>query len=138
MLHMVKLAVGIRDVAHLRQVQAARLAEALPLRHRTRSFPRRADEITAGGSMYWVIAGAIVVRQRITDILHDHWEDGSACAGLIFDPELVGVAARPTKPFQGWRYLAAEDAPPDLGQEAATGEALPPALRHALRELGLL
>jgi hypothetical protein len=138
MLHMVKLAVGIRDVAHLRQVQAMRQAQNPPLRHQTRSFPRRAAEITEGGSMYWVIAGAIVVRQRIIDITHDRWEDGTACAGLILDPDLVGVASRPTKPFQGWRYLAATDAPADLDQAAPADDALPRALQNALRELGLL
>ena len=40
MLHLSKLAVGIRDIAHLRAVQAVRLAEAPPLRHRTGNFQR--------------------------------------------------------------------------------------------------
>jgi hypothetical protein len=135
---MLKLAVGIRDIAHLRQVQAQRLVQNPPLRHQTRSFPRRAAEITAGGSMYWVIAGAIVVRQRIVDITHDRWDDGSACAGLVLDPALVGVAARPTKPFQGWRYLAEDAAPSDLDAAAPVDGELPAELRRALQALGLL
>lgn len=137
MLHLMKLAVGARDVAHLQAWQAAR---EKPLRHRTRNFPRRAAELLDGGSMYWVIGGAMLVRQRLTDIVDDKLEDGSACAGLLLDPVLVPVAARLMKPFQGWRYLKPEDAPADLARGvAAEGEAaLPPRLRRELRSLGLL
>lgn len=140
MLHLTKLAVGVRDVAHLAQLQADRVLHDPPLRHRTRNFPRRAAEIIESGSLYWVIAGATLVRQRILDIRPDHWDDDRACAGIILDPALVPVAARPTKPFQGWRYLSAEAAPPDLGAapEAEGADALPPAMRRELQALGLL
>ena len=140
MLHLMKLAVGIRDLAHLRAVQAARAEADPPLRHYTRNFPRRAAEIRDGGSIYWVVSGALLVRQRILDIVEDRWDDGSACAALVLDPALVPVAGRPTKPFQGWRYLEAGDAPPDLGPQAAAEgvDALPEAMRRELTELGLL
>jgi hypothetical protein len=140
MLHLTKLAVGISGVAHLHAVQTERAAIAPPLRHRTRHFPRRAAEIVNGGSMYWVIAGATLVRQRLLAIERDHWDDGSTCAALILDPVLVPVVARATKPFQGWRYLTHPQAPPDLAlSPVAEGEAeLPPALRQELRLLGLL
>lgn len=139
-LHLMKLAVGVRDIAHLRELQARRIAADPPLRHQTRSFPRRAAEIVPEGSIYWVIAGAMVVRQRIVEIREEHWDDGSACAALLLDPELVPVAGRPMKPFQGWRYLEAAAAPPDVGAgtPAEGVEALPEALRRALRELALL
>lgn len=140
MLHLMKLAVGIRDLAHLAERQAARAVSDPPLRHQTRMFPRRAAEIVDGGSIYWVIAGAMLVRQRIVEIRQEAWDDATTCAGLILDPTLVQVEARPTRPFQGWRYLSAEDAPPDLtatpqGREVA---AMPPALRKELASLGLL
>jgi len=140
MLHIMKLAVGIRDLAHLRAVQAARLATEPPLRHRTRNFPRRAREVVDGGSMYWVVSGSLLVRQRIVDIVDSQWEDGSACAAILLDPELVSVAGRPTRAFQGWRYLEPEAAPPDLaGLALADGaEAMPEPMRRELRELGLL
>ena len=140
MLHMTKLCVGISDVGQLRSAQAARLAAGGELRHRTRSFPRRAAEVIDGGSLYWVIAGAMVVRQRVIDIVEDRWEDGSRCAGLLFDAALVTVAGRPTKPFQGWRYLDASAAPADFGTAASASgsDALPPALRRELEVLGLL
>lgn len=139
MLHMTKLAVGVRDIDHLREMQQERGTLNPPLRHRTRSFPRRREEILDGGSMYWVISGALLVRQRILDIIEDRWDDGSACTALLLDPELIPLSGRLTKPFQGWRYLPAADAPPDvLLTDEAIGDALPPALRRELRALCLL
>ena len=136
MLHIAKLAVGIRDIAQLRALQAERLAAQGRLRHLTRNTPRRAAEILAGGSIYWVIAGAMVVRQRITGIAAATHDDGAACAALELDAALVPVAGRPTRAFQGWRYLAAEAAPPDL--TGSTAAELPEALRRDLQALGLL
>jgi hypothetical protein len=140
MLHLMKLAVGIRDIAHLRDVQAARVATDPPLCHRTRNAPRRAVELLEGGSLYWVISGAMVVRQRLLDVTQSTWNDGTPCASLVLGPKLVPVLARPMKPFQGWRYLAAGDAPPDLtsAMQASGEDALPDALRRELRLLGLL
>ncbi len=140
MLHLVKLAVGIRDLAHLAERQAARAVSDPPLRHQTRMFPRRAEEIVAGGSIYWVVTGVVLVRQRIVEIRQEAWDDATACAGLILDPKLVQVEARPMRPFQGWRYLAADDAPPDLeSSRPGRGEAaMPPALRRELATLCLL
>jgi hypothetical protein len=140
MLHILKLAVGVKDPAHLAEIQARRAKLEPPLRHQTRSFPKRAPEVVAGGSIYWVIAGWIQLRQRIVEVREEQWDDGTRCAGLLLDPVLVPVAARPQKPFQGWRYLAAEAAPPDIAAGAAAegAEALPAGLRRELRELGLL
>jgi hypothetical protein len=140
MLHLTKLAVGVRDLDHLRGLQAERMVGGATLRHRTRNFPRRRDEILAGGSIYWVIGGSMLARQRLLDIIEDQWDDQSACAGLILDPNLVPLEGRPTKPFQGWRYLAASDAPADRAAAApARGiEALPAPLRRELADLCLL
>ena len=140
MLHLTKLAVGVRDIDHLREVQAERAQSNPPLRHRTRAFPRRHHEVTDGGSMYWVINGSMLVRQRIVDIIEDRRDDGSACTGLVLDPKLVPLAGRPTKPFQGWRYLRPDEAPGDLvrGKRARGVDSLPPTLRHELQVLCLL
>jgi hypothetical protein len=138
-LHLVKLAVGARDLTHLRAIQAERALREPPLRHRTRNMPRRAAEILAGGSMYWVIGGALIARQRIIDIVTDRWDDGTPCAGLLLDAALVPVRGRLMKPFQGWRYLQAPDAPADSTAGPADGAAeLPDALRHELETLCLL
>jgi hypothetical protein len=129
----------VRDVAHLAALQEARRTADPPLRHRTRNSPKRAEELCAGGSIYWVIGGVILVRQRVLDIIEDHWDDGSRCAGLVLDPALVRVQARAMKAFQGWRYLPPADAPADV---TATGEAggaeLPDEMRRALAALALI
>ncbi len=140
MLHLAKLAVGTRDIADLRSWQARRAMEAPPLRHLTRQMPRRAAEITDGGSLYWVVQGSMVVRQRVTAIRPDRMADGTACAALVLDPLLVEVEGRPTRAFQGWRYLRPEAAPPDLATpHLAEGEAsLPEAMRRELRVLRLI
>jgi hypothetical protein len=139
-LHLLKLSVGPKTVEQLRAIQARRAESEPPLRHQTRTMPRRAAEILDGGSIYWVIGGFLQVRQRVIGLIEDVWDDGSACCGIVLDPELVAVEARAVKPFQGWRYLTAEDAPPDVrAGAAATGiEALPAKLRAALRDAALI
>jgi hypothetical protein len=140
MLHVTKLAVGVRDIDHLRELQAARLRDHPPLRHRTRNFPRRRSEVIDGGSMYWVIAGTMLARQRIVDIIEDQRDDLTPCASLILDPEIISLMGRPTRAFQGWRYLDPDDAPLDSpAMGAILGlESLPASLRHELRALCLL
>ncbi len=140
MLHLTKLAVGVRDSEHLRALQAERMLTSPPLRHRTRNFPRRRDDVLDGGSMYWVVGGTMLVRQRILDLIEDQRDDGTKCSAIILDPELVPLIGRPTKAFQGWRYLQADDAPLDMVDIGAVLgiEALPAALRRELRALCLL
>src|ERR1700684_2499377 len=101
MLHLTKLAVGVRDTDHLRELQAERMREHGRLRHRTRNFPRRRNEILDGGSMYWVIAGTMLARQRVVDIVEDHRDDLTPCTSFILDPEIVPLAGRPTRAFPG-------------------------------------
>lgn len=141
MLHLIKLAVGPKDVAALAALQQDRLRKDPPLRAWTRMFPKRIDEVASGGSIYWVIGGFVRVRQRILGIREEEWEDGVPCAALLLDPTLVAVEARPSKPFQGWRYLKPEEAPPDVTSERVPArglERLPPKLRQELAELCLI
>ena len=90
--------------------------------------------------MYWVIGGSLLARQRIVDIVEDQRDDGTPCSALILDPHIVPLAGRPTKAFQGWRYLNPDDAPPDMPEIGAIVgiEALPAAMRRDLRALCLL
>jgi hypothetical protein len=140
MLHIIKLAVGAKDIDDLRGWQAERALVAPPLRHRTRNAPKRREEVLDGGSLYWVVSGALLVRQRIVDIIEDVREDGSACAALVLDPVLVPLAGRAMRPFQGWRYLDPADAPPDLAEAGRIAglEVMPAAMQRELRALCLL
>jgi hypothetical protein len=144
-LHLLKLCVGVDSVDELRAWQAGRLAEMRrdgrppELLHRTFQAPKRTAELLDGGSLYWVIKGAIQARQRLTDIRAGKKDDGSPCAVLVLDETLVPVRPAGRRPFQGWRYLQASDAPPDLGRsDAARLADLPPRMRKELAELGLL
>jgi len=138
MVHLLKLAVGVRDIAHLRELQARRAQLAPPLRHQTRRMPRQVTEITEGGSIYWVIQGAVAVRQRVSQIIEDRWDDGTACCGLVLDETLVPVVPRLVRPFQGWRYLQPADAPADVQQGRQTADGLPFGLQRELAALCLL
>jgi hypothetical protein len=141
MLNLLKLCVGPKEVAELAAGQARRALLDPPLRHQTRMVPKRAAELVAGGSLYWVLAGLIRVRQRILEVRDERWDDGTTCAGLVLDPELILLQPRPQKPFQGWRYLEVAAAPPDApkaGLVAGGTDALPPALRRELEALCLL
>ena len=68
-IHIVKLSVGSEDVEDIANWQARYLKTAPNPVHYTRMFPKRAEEVLRGGSIYWVVKGAIRVRQRIVDIV---------------------------------------------------------------------
>ncbi|HET6608358.1 MAG TPA: DUF1489 domain-containing protein [Rhodopila sp.] len=140
MLHLIKLSVGTTDIDDLRAWQAERLRTTGVLKHRTRMAPRRRDELLDGGSIYWVINGSLLARQRILDIRDDERDDKTPCTALILDQTLVPLTGRPTRPFQGWRYLDPADVPPDLPDIGAIVgvDRLPAALRQELRTLCLL
>ncbi len=143
MLHLLKLCVGVDSVAQLAewQVQRARERRRKGIderpRHATRNVPRRRDEIVAGGSLYWVIRHRILVRQRVEEILVEEDKEGRRQAVLVFSPELVLVNPRRKRPFQGWRYLAAKDAPSDLLLEASALADLPLDMREELDAVGV-
>ena len=143
-LHLVKLCVGCDTVQELAEWQVERLEELKrakkkpELCHRTLQTPKRAKEILDGGSLYWVIKGFILVRQRIVALRPDRKEDGTACCGIVFDPTLVTTRPQARRAFQGWRYLPAEDAPTDYRAVEREEGDMPPAMRAALRELRLI
>ncbi len=137
-LHLIKLSVGTEDVADLDRWQAQRLKRTGRVFHKTRMMPRRRVELLEGGSIYWVIKGAIRARQRLTGIEAGVDEEGRPCTLLLFEPKAVRTMPRPHRPFQGWRYYAAGDAPPDLDQLPEGVAEMPAELGAALYELGLI
>ncbi len=100
--------------------------------------PKRAAELVDGGSLYWVIRGEIACRERIIDVRPFRDNAGVGRCALVLDPKVVLVAPRSFRAFQGWRYLAARDAPRDLDKAAPGAAAMPEKLRRELRELGLM
>jgi len=142
--HLIKLCVGVDAVAELHAWQAERLdtlrrqGKVAELCHRTMQMPKRRDEVLNGGSLYWVIRGVILVRQRVLDLRPDVKDDGVACCGIVLDPELIATRPQARRAFQGWRYLDAADAPQDLRAFEASDADMPPGMREELRELRLI
>lgn len=143
-LHLVKLCVGSDSIADLadwqrERMRALRAAGQKPrVYHRTFQTPKRHQELLDGGSLYWVIRGMIEVRQAITGLGEGTKDDGSPCCLIYLDKKLVPVRPVPRRAFQGWRYLAADDAPSDLGEGRGALGAMPERMRRDLCELGLL
>ena len=141
--HLVKLCVGADDVADLANWQAARLAENKRLKqpqilvHVTRMTPKRADELLAGGSLYWVMKGAIRCRQKLVGIEPFTDGEGVGRCRLVLDEEIIATQRQDRRPFQGWRYLDAKDAPADVKRGDADDD-MPEEMRRELEELGLL
>ena len=143
-LHLIKLCVGCDSVRELegwikqKLKDKRRRGEKAEHIHRTRMVPKRADELTDGGSLFWVIRGEVMCRQRIRAVRPFRDKDGIGRCGLVLEPKVVLVTPRPYRAFQGWRYLASADAPPDLDRAAPGAAAMPEKLRRELRELGLM
>ena len=135
-LHLMKLCVGAEGPEDLADWQKARFGVG-PARHVTRMWPKREAELLAGGSIFWVFKGVMLARQRLLALEPVDGADGIRRCGLLLDREIVPVTAVPRRPFQGWRYLAATDAPADLPKDRAHEEPLPPAIAAALAEMGL-
>jgi len=141
-LHLIKLCVGVETLEELSAWQAGRLADLqkrkkpLELVHVTRQTPKRADELLDGGSLYWVIKGQIAARQKLI-ALRSMFKNGTPHCGIVYQPKLIATARRAQRPFQGWRYLNAADAPPDA-RDLKGAKGLPETLKAELAELGLL
>ena len=141
-LHLIKLCVGADSVADLEEWVEQRVRERKAKReaprslHVTRMVPTRGAEIVDGGSLYWVIKGQLAARQQVLEIEPFVDTDGIGRCRLWLAPQVVKVAPRPFRAFQGWRYLQDKDAPYDLGASGAAE--MPEELRRTLGELGLL
>lgn len=143
--HLIKLCVGAESIEDLAAWQAERRKSMKAagdkralFAHRTFQTPKRREDLLDGGSIFWIIKGLVQVRQRILDLGEGTKDDGSPCCLIVLDKTLVPVRPVPRRPFQGWRYFDAADAPPDLkpGEQGLTE--LPLKMRKDLAELGLI
>jgi len=130
MLHMSKVAFSCASIETLKRRIESRVRDGIvPVV--TRFMPKRADELV-GGSLYWIVKQRIAARQTI---LGFDVRASDRKAIIRLDPELVAVRATARRGHQGWRYLSAEDAPPDL---AEGDQSLPPDLAGKLAVLALI
>lgn len=143
-LHLVKLSVGSTSFRDLKEWIDARAkasrTKTKPVRHThvTRMTPKREAELLDGGSIYWVIKGEITARQKLIAIEPFRDKDGIGRCRLVMETKLIPVSPRPMRAFQGWRYLDAKSAPPDLRGSPQGLADMPEPMRRELRELGLL
>ena len=139
MLNILKLSVGTESVDDLTQWHRAHAHVWAPgtTEHVTRMWPKRADEILNGGSLYWVIKGVIQARQRLLGLAERRGQDGILRCALVLDAEVIRTENALRRPFQGWRYLDPAESPRDLPKTRAHDDTLPPALAAALAEIGL-
>ena len=136
-LHMLKLCVGVDDMAELVAWSKECVRRRGQQDHVTRMFPTRKAEILSGGSLYWVIRGMITCRQEIADLEKVTDREGISRCRIIFKPKVIPVRPTPRRAFQGWRYFEASDAPPDL-KKGQVSAGMDEAMRRELAALGLL
>ncbi len=136
-LHLLKLSVGSDGIESfdrwIKDVKAGRDT----MDHVTRSYPKRHAEILTGGSLYWIIKGAILLRTPIEKFEAVRGDDGIERCRIVFKPKYVIVRPTPRRAFQGWRYLDGTDAPPDMPKNSGLSN-MPTKMRKDLAELGLL
>jgi hypothetical protein len=138
-LNITKVAVGCAELDTLRERMDARASDGATYLV-TRFRPKRESELV-GGSVYWIIKHRLVARQEILGFADDEstGSGGGKRCRILLSAELRPVRAHPRRAHQGWRYLSAADAPPDLGGDEAEGlSALPGAMAAELAALALI
>ena len=138
-LNIIKLCVGAESVEDLTDWHRshAHVWAKGTTEHVTRMWPKREAELLDGGSLYWVIKGAILVRQRLLRLEERRGSDGIARCALVLDADVIRTESALRRPFQGWRYLDPKESPRDLPSGRDADDALPPELARALAEIGL-
>lgn len=136
--HLLKIAVGIDSIEHFQERMKLRRKQGKTFTHYTRHMPKRAEEVLDGGSLYWIVKGNIAVRCPIVGLEEAVLENKGPHCGIVMKTQLIPVLPLPRRPHQGWRYLEAEDAPPDVATAGKGTDKLPPKLLAELRDLGLL
>ena len=138
-LHLLKLSVGtdsVEDLADWQDSQRARWPKGCAV-HVTRMWPKREAELLDGGSIYWIIKGVMLCRQRLVGLERVDGADGITRCAMVMDREIIRTESAPRRPFQGWRYLTPEDAPRDLVKGRENDDTLPEELARALADIGL-
>jgi hypothetical protein len=131
-LHMTKVAYGMGNLSEL-LAAVERRAQGGRIFLTTRYRPKRHTEIV-GSSLYWIIKHQLVARANL--IGFEDAEGGRT--DIILEARVIPVVPMPRRAHQGWRYLTAEDAPPDLASGDAGIDQLPGDMIAALAEAGLV
>ncbi|MGY9050642.1 MAG: DUF1489 family protein [Alphaproteobacteria bacterium] len=121
-LNIIKLAVGIKAIDELidrQTLNAHLLSQENHLYNRcfkTRNTPKMINEIIDSdtGSLYWVVAGKISLRQKIIGSFNLESQDQKKVCVIGLSDKIFLTQKIPKRPFQGWRYLKQNEAPDDI------------------------
>ena len=121
MMHMIKLCVGVATLEELEGYRAERAhwwgadyGEDVHV-HRTRTMPKRRDEIEGQGSIYWVISGVVRCRQPILRLAEAIDDEGSRVLRHHHGARPGPRRRRaPSGRSRDGAILSPKDAPPDL------------------------
>ncbi len=98
-LHLIKLCVGVDSIDHLIEWRAKNQSgKGEANRHVTRMWPKRAEELLAGGSLYWVIKGEIQARQTIESLEEVIGSDGIRRCAIVMGPDLIRTTRARRRP----------------------------------------
>jgi len=143
-LNLIKLCVGINSISELEERQSKLI---LPKKfkskndttfHITRMYPQRDKEILSGGSLFWVIKGQILARQKILFLERIKDENNIKRCLIGLERKIYITQTQPRKPFQGWRYLKQELSPKDISIYDKSEEELPHNLKLDMYKIGVL
>jgi len=135
-LNMTKIAYGSESPASLRlwlESHSTEQGGRGEARLTTRYMPKRHAEMQ-GGSLYWIHNKAIVGRSPLIGFQ----DNGEGRYWIRLEPRLIAVRAIPRRAHQGWRYLEAGDAPPDLASDSEGADIMPAEMLGELSKLGLV
>lgn len=129
---MTKVAYGMGSLPELVAAVARRAQDGV-IFMTTRYRPKRHEDIV-GNSLFWIIKHQLIARARL--IGFEDAEGGRT--NIMLEACVIPVVPMPRRAHQGWRYLSAEDAPPDLSGNDAGIDQLPGDMIAALAEAGLV
>jgi hypothetical protein len=138
-INLIKINVGSTNVDDIRDWQLSnreKWPDKRP-RHITRMWPKRQIEILNGGSIFWVVKGYIMARQKIIGMEEFYRNDTIKCCALVFDNSIFETEIVKKRPFQGWRYLEKEQSPADLVKKDHNNDNIPLQLLAQLSDIGV-
>ena len=111
-MHLIKLAVGIKNFDQLSERQLKKYKENRECIHVQRLYPRKLILKQGFTSIFWVIKGNIQARQEIKEIVKIKKDNSGPICHLILDEKVVPTEIVPHRPFRGWRYI--KEVPKDI------------------------
>ena len=138
--HLVKLCIGVQSVEALaiRQVAKSQASGLKRPEHLTRMRPKRTAELLNDGSLFWVIRGSILARQKILALETRECRDQITRCAIVLDNQIIRTSPSPRRAFQGWRYLDPESAPKDINHSTIRDDFLPNHVAVQLDRLGVI